>query len=278
MRNYLQNLVCLVTVCIFLISSCGRKTELKEYKSGRLNFVETLKFGSVGTHGSQGWYVNDRRFFVNGRSWKPVGINVDDTIGGCETTPNETVEALKCYGFSDLNETVFILRMENDKPDWQILSQQKYESGKNLGEWAGDGKYIIFKDLLYNIEKNERTEIKGLPDYPRDAFRGTSPDLEKIVYQGDCFYGGNVSVEVERRRNQTCDNFTDNRKKKIEVLWIIEAETGETKLLKSSVDKYDWLVWNQDKFRTKSDWLGYFNRQLVWEKDKDGKYQLVSTK
>ena len=262
-----------------LVVGCGGQTEKHEYKSGRLNYVETLRYGSVGTHGSQGWYVNDRQFYVNGRSWKPEGMNVYDAISGCEASPNESVEALKCYSFEHLKETAFILRMENDKPDWQTLSQQKYDNSKNLGEWLGDGKYLIFKDLLYNVEKNERIEIKGLPDYPKDAFRGTSPDLATIIYQGNCFNNSiEVSEEVSVRVAKFCSKDEMYRQNKIELLWIIEAKTGETKVLELSRDKYDWLIWKQDKFKTRTDWLRFYNQQLVWEKDKDGKFQLVAPK
>jgi len=67
-------------------------------------------------------------------------------------------------------------------------------------------------------------------------------------------------------------------KNKLEVLWIIETKTGATKFVELSREKYDWLQWDNQKFPVRADWLKFFQSQIVWEKDKDGKYQFAAPK
>ncbi len=275
----LQNLTLFLSLWILFFGiGCSSKTDYETVQSGRLKFIKTLKYGSVGTHGSQGWYVSERNFYVNDRSWKPEGIDVNDNLISCESSPNREVEALKCESPANLKEWTFVLRMKDDKPEWMVASESPYDKGKNYGEWTGDGKWLLFFDSLFNVETFEKREVKGLPSAPEDHFRAVSPDLEKIIYQGDCFSGGNLSEEVERRRKRTCDNHDDYFKNKTEVLWIIEAKTGETKLLELSREKYDWLVWDKNKFQDQQKWKDFYLQQIIWGKDPDGKYQLVSPK
>lgn len=255
------------------------KTE--EVVSGRLKYVKTLKQGAVGTHGSQGWYVSDRKFYVNGKKWSPEKMDVSEALAGCEADPNEAIEALKCTSFEDNVETVYLLQMKDDKPDWAILYRENYIEGrgKSSGEWTNDGKTVIFKDYYYHVLTGEKQEIKGLPDYPQDYFRATSPDLEMIVYQGIYFNGfGDAAGEVERNRQKVYADFERFSKNKLEVLWIVEAKTGATKFVELSRDKYDWLVWDNQKFAKRADWLKFYQSQIGWEKDQDGKYQFVAPK
>jgi len=270
----------LTAVLIFALLGCNPfgRSKTEEIKSGRLKYIETLRYGRVGTHGGNGWYVDDREFSVNGKSWSPQGINVNDEIGDCEASPNETVEALKCYSFKDSKEIVYVLTIKNDKADWTIAFKDEYikSGGDNLGEWVNDGKSVIFKDFFYTVQTGEKQEIKGLPDYPYNHFRAVSPDLKTILYQGSCF---NSRVEKSEEAKKTDDKICGERerlvKNKLEVLWVIEAETGKTKLVELSRDKYDWLIWNSNTTGSRNDWLKSFQNRLVWEKDKDGKYKLV---
>lgn len=265
---------------LFVILACGGKTKTEEVKSGRLKFVEVLKYGSVGTHGSQGWYVSDRNFYVNGGSWSPDGIKAKD-IAGCDSSPNKAVEALKCYDFEHQKESVHILRMNADKPEWVTASDADYRGGKNLGEWVGDGHWLIFIDYYFNVETSEKSKIKGLPDFPESYFRATSPDLGTIVYEETCFiprYDLSPDVPLEKERDKQCKLNQEHIDKGIAGFWIIEAKTGKVTILELKKEKYDWLYWNQKTFHSRSDWLDYFQEQLVWEKDKNGKYQLVYPK
>jgi len=280
MKDHSTNLSILLAVLLFAVVGCSLfgRSKTEESKSGRLKYIETLRYGRVGTHGGNGWYVDDRKFSVNGKSWSPQGIDINDEIGDCEASPNETVEALKCYSFKDSKEIVYVLTMNDSKADWAIAFKDEYikSRGDNLGEWVDDGKALIFKDFFYHVQTGEKQEIKGLPDYPSNHFRAVSPDLKTVVYQGYCF---NSYVETSEEVKKTADKICDEREqlinKNLEVLWIIEAETGKTKLVEVSRDKYDWLIWDSNTTGSRNDWLKSFQNRLVWEKDKDGKYGLV---
>ncbi|MEP6901429.1 MAG: hypothetical protein ABJA66_06735 [Actinomycetota bacterium] len=95
---------------------------MEEHQSGRLKYVETLKYGSVGTHGSKGLNVDNRELFVGGKSFSPEVLNFNDAIGRCEASPNEAVEALKCDSFEHSKETAYVLRMKDDKPRRELTT------------------------------------------------------------------------------------------------------------------------------------------------------------
>lgn len=263
-------------ILLLAILACG-KTETKEVKSGRLKFVKTLKYGSVGTHGSQGWYVSDQHFFVSDLRWSPDGTKVKD-IANCDANPNVAIEALKCYSFADSKESVYILRMKANNPEWITASNPEYKGGKNLGEWVGDGHWLLFKDYYFNVETSEKRDIKGLPDFPQSFFRATSPDLETIVYEETGFdsrYDLPPGADVEKEREKQYKVFYDHLHSGIAAFWLIEVRTGKVTILELKKDKYEWLSWKHENFLSQDSWLDYFQKQLVWEKDKNGKYQLV---
>lgn len=275
----------LVIICINLVIglSCSAlkdsKTEI--IKTGRLEFRQILYFGNTGTHGSKGWYVVKRELFINGKKFEPENINVDKDIPFCEASPNEAVEVLKCEGFSDLKENVYLLRIDDEKPLLEMIYSEDYVEtrGENSGEWLNNGQHLIFKDFLIDVRNSEKIYINGLPDYPYSYFRTASPDLKTIVYQGVCF-NSNIAVneDIEKRRTKTCSNSQNYSKNKQTLLWLINAETGETEFLTLSQEKYDWLNWNKDKFSSKKDWLNFFQQQLIWTKDKNNNFKLVSPK
>jgi len=274
------NLLILIAILLFALLGCNPfgRSKTEETKSGRLKYIETLRYGKVGTHGNNGWYIDDREFYVNERSWSPKDIAVNNEIGDCETSPNVNVEALKCYSFQDSKEIVYVLTMQENKPFWTIAFKDEYNKsrGDNLGEWVDDGKSLLFKDFFYTVQTGERQEIKGLPDYPSNHFRAVSPDLKTVIYQGFCFDSNvEISEEIKIKADKTCGERERFILNKLEVLWIIEAETGKTKLVEISRDKYDWLIWDSNTTGSRADWLKSFQNRLIWEKDKNGKYQLV---
>src|SRR4051812_35936602 len=175
MKANSTNLSILIAVLLFTVLGCNPfgRSKTEEIKSGRLKFIKTLRYGRTGTHGGSGWYVDDREFSVNGKSCSPTGIDVNDEIADCESSPNETVEAIKCYSFKDSKEIAYVLRIKDEKPDWAIAYSDEYikGGGNSLGEWVDDGKSLIFKDFFYNVQTGEKQEIKGLPDYPYYHFR-----------------------------------------------------------------------------------------------------------
>src|SRR5213592_1150968 len=101
-RSKFSTAIC-AAVLLFTILGCNlfAASKTEEVKSGRLKYVETLKYGAVGTHGSQGWYVSDRKFYVGGKKWSPEKMDVNEAMAGCEADPNEAIEALKCNSFED---------------------------------------------------------------------------------------------------------------------------------------------------------------------------------
>ncbi|HMH42952.1 MAG TPA: hypothetical protein VK557_05680 [Pyrinomonadaceae bacterium] len=264
-----------VTILLGTVLACAQSTDKEESKSGRLNFVKTLKYGNVGTHGSQGWYVSDRNFYVNGKHWSPPDIKVAD-IAGCKASPNTSVEALKCYSFADSKEAVFVLRMKDDTPEWITVSDAPYGSGDNLGEWVGDGKWLLFRDYYFNVSTSERKPVKGLPDDPGKYFRAASPDLKTVIYEEYCFttrldlpQDAKRDAEIEKQCHQSNDHIA----KGIIAFWLIDTETGNVKLLELKKETYPSL--DRSKTGTESGFNGTFVKMLVWKQDHSGKDQLV---
>ena len=258
-----------------LILACGTSSKTEELKSGRLKYVETLKYGPAGVHGQPGWYVTDRNFYVNEKRWSPDGIKVKD-IAGCEASPNASVEALKCYSFADSKEAVFILRMNHDQPEWVTASDALYGSGDNLGEWVGEGHWLLFTDYYFNVATSERKAIKGLPDDPGKYFRGASPDLKTVIYEEYCFTtrfdlppGKPRDEEIEKQ----CKLSNEHVAKRIIALWLIDTETGDMKILELKKEKYPAL--DRSNNHKEREWLKNFQDMLVWEKDKNGRDRLA---
>jgi hypothetical protein len=263
-------------ILLALVLACSWfKSKTEEHKSGRLNYVETLKYGSVGTHGSQGWYVSDRNLYVNGRRWRPNGIKMED-IARCEPSPNASVEALKCYSFADSKEAVFVLHMTNDKPEWATVSDAPYGSGDNLGEWVGGGRWLILKDYYFNVATRLRKPIKGLPEYPGKYFRAASPDLKTIIYEEYCFTN-RFDLPRDKTRDKEiekqCKLSNEHSDKGVMAFWLIDAETGDMKILELKKEKYPTL--NRSSNLTEREWLENFQKMLVWETDRNGKDRLV---
>lgn len=259
-----------------LILACGTSSKTEELKSGRLKYVETLKYGPAGVHGQPGWYVTDRNFYVNEERWSPDGIKVKD-IAGCKASPNASVEALKCYSFADSKEAVFILRMNNDRPEWVTASDALYGSGDNLGEWVGEGHWLLFTDCYFNVATSERKAIKGLPDAPGKYFRGASPDLKIVIYEEYCFTtrfdlppGKPRDEEIEKQ----CKLSNEHVARRIIAFWLIDTDTGDVKILELKKEKYPAL--DRSNNNKEREWLKNFQEMLVWEKDKNGKDRLAS--
>jgi len=226
-------------------------------------------------HGQPGWYVTDRNFYVDGARWSPSGIKVDD-IAACEPSPNQSVEALKCYSFADMKESVFVLRMKNDSPEWVMASDMAYGSGDNLGEWVGDGRWLLFRDYYFNVTSSERNAIKGLPEDPEKYFRATSPDLKTIIYEESCFTS-RVDLPKDEARDekirQQCELWKQHSARGEVAFWMIDAQTGAVTILGLSKQKYPSL--SRTDNRTPIQWQADFQKMLKWEKDQSGRDRLV---
>ncbi len=272
------HLIVPLTILLLIVLGCGGESKTDEVKSGRLKYVETLRYGSVGTHGSQGWYVGEREFFVNDKSWSPDGVETKD-IGNCIKSPNEAVEALECYSYVHLKQRNYVLRMKNDQPDWLPISSTGGAS--DSGIWVGDGHWLLFKDFYLNVETFERKEIRGLPAYPKDNFMAASPDLETIIYEENCLMGFYDFETREKLPNKLLDerckkHYEGGIYKGVAAYWLVDAKTGDVKILEMKEEKYPSLKRGIDIPAGSRE--SNFKKMLVWEKDKNGKDQLVAPK
>ncbi|MEO6284357.1 MAG: hypothetical protein ABIN80_04215 [Dyadobacter sp.] len=257
---------------LLLTWSCGEsKTEAE--KSGRLQYVKILKYGAAGTHGGQGWYVDDRILTVDDKEWKPSEIRAED-ISGCHASPNQTVEALNCHSFVGGRSRALILRIRNGKPEVVLASDDNISNGNNLGEWVGDGHWLLFTNYFFNVETSERVRILGLPDDPENHFVAASPDLKTIIYR-ETGFDTRYDLPPPRESQdaeikEQYDLFYDHIKKGIVAFWLIDAPSGKTRLLELNTKKYPALVRTSDH-----SWLNNFRKMMIWKKDKDGKDQLI---
>lgn len=262
---------------VLLISAAGcfwgeKKTEI--HKSGRLEYIEYLRFGPAGTHGSRGWYVHDREVKVSGRRWHPEEIDVKDIT--CEENPNEAVESLKCQSFKDMKQTVYIIRLKGDQPELVKASEIEFVKGDDSGKWADDGHWLLFRNYYFNVETSEKKEVKNLPGEVDNCFIVASPDLETIIYRDNCYdfvrdESGEVINMDEYKKHY--DKAQERHKNGIAAFWLIEAKTGEVKILELKITDYPFAK-NPSPYLT-VDWLKEFKSKLVWEKDKNGKDRLA---
>lgn len=275
MRNI--NIILPAVILLLSVLGCGGKTEIRIIKSGRLEYVEHLRYGPAGTHGSSGWYVEDRELKVNGYRWQPENIDLKNLT--CESSPSEAVEALKCTSYEAGKEVIYIIRLLNNKPELVTASEFEYIQPDDTGEWADDGHWLIFRNYFYNVETSEKREIKGLPGEPDKYFIAASPDLETIIFRDFCYSlirddSGNVLNEEEH--NKQCEKFYERSKNDIEAFRLIEAKTGSVKILELKTTDYPFAK-NPHPY-VAADWLNEFRSKLVWEKDKDGRDRLVYPK
>lgn len=269
--NHKINLI-FVFCLLFFVLNCGGESKFEEVKSGRLRFVKTLRYGLVGTHGSKGWYVSDRKFFVNDKNWSPENVDVKEDVSYCEPSPNESLELLKCESYSGSKGSVFILRFNGENPEWIKASDAPYGRGNNFGEWTGKGRWLLFRKYFFNVETSEKKEIKDLPSDPGEYFRAASPDLRTIVFEETCY----PADEGRKGNEQICKDSNERHTKGLAGYLLIDAETGKREMFELKKDKFDWLFWDRKDFATRAEWLAFFQSKFVWEKDKSGKYKLIA--
>ncbi|MEP6903860.1 MAG: hypothetical protein ABJA66_19210 [Actinomycetota bacterium] len=154
------------------------------------------------------------------------------------------------------------------------------EGRSDSGFWVGDGHWLLFKDFYFNVEIFERKEIKGLPAYPKDNFMAASPDLDTIIYE-ESFLMSLYDLET---REKIPNKLLEERCKKhyvggiykgVAAYWLIEAKTGDLKILELKEDEYPALKRPSPQGENRE---SNFKKMLDWEKDKNGKDQLVSPK
>ena len=166
--------------------------------------------------------------------------------------------------------------MNNDKPEWVTASDAPYGSGDNLGEWVGEGRWLVFKDYYFNVTTSERKAIKGLPEYPGKYFRAASPDLKTVIYEEYCFTT-RFDLPSDKPRDaeieKQCKVSNEHIDKGIIAFWLIDADTGDVKILELKRQKYPTL--NRSNNDLEREWLENFRKMLVWKRGANGKDQLV---
>ena len=265
-------------ILLLAVSGCfwgEKKTEIQ--KSGRLEYIEYLRFGATGTHGGKGWYIDDRELKFDGKSWKPEKIDVKDLK--CEPSPNQSVEALKCYSFGNMKQTVFIVRVSNNKPEFIEAAAIESVKGNDSGNWTEDGRWLLFRNYFFNVETSEKREVKNLPGNVDNCFITAAPDLETIIYRDNCYdfvrnEAGEVTNSDEYQKHY--DEAQARQKNNIAAFWLIETKTGAVKIRELKIADYPFAK-NPSPYLT-VEWLKEFKSKLVWEKDKNGKEQLVYPK
>ena len=245
------------SIMLFLILGCSGKTDDTSIVSnGIFTFRKDLKYGSVGTHGGQGFYVASRHIIFHNDEWTPPGGQkyVDD-ISSCETSPNTEVKVLKCVVIQAGGGGTFLIRVKNDQPEIQQISEG-YDN-KNEGQWVNlDGKWVLFRDYLINVETGERRDIKRLPDDPGGSypeFIGMSPDMKTVVFQGKV-----VSK--------------DDAKERLVTVRLIDVETGSVDERPVNATRNPWIYDSETRYLKGGLWIG---SKFIWEKDKQGFDRLV---
>lgn len=270
----------MLPIMILLLAASGcfwgeKKTEM--HKSGRLEYIEYLRFGPAGTHGSKGWYVNERELKVNGYRWHPKEIDLKNIV--CEESPSQAVEALKCRSYESDKQVIYIIRMKADQPELVKASEFGRVEGNDSGSWADDGHWLLFRNYYFNVETSEKKEVKGLPGEVDKCFIVAAPDLETIIYRDNCYdfvwdESGEVVNMDEYKKHY--DKSQERQKNGIAAFWLIEAKTGEVKILELKIQDYPFAE-NPSPYLT-VERLKEFKSKLVWEKDKNGKDRLVYPK
>jgi hypothetical protein len=269
MKTNINNLAILFVVGLFLTLGCGGSSSggdgANERKSerGRLKFV--ISATSIHSKTRSFYRSVQSGFYVDGKEWAPEGEpDFAERFESCDTSPNPEVEILRCpSGFGEEPKATYILRIRNEKPEIK-----KIEAG-NDGAWIDeDGRWLLFRKLYYNIETDERIEVKGMPfaDDPYGSspvvyVLGVSPDKKTVVTNFDSL----PRTEVKNGKEGTEMFLT---------LWIVDAEAGTVDKRKVSFTKNPWLV---DHQQPENDIVppSAAGKNFVWKRGADGKDKLV---
>lgn len=257
-RINFNNLLIVALLGLFFGWGCsGGKTDDTEVVSnGVISFQKRLKYGSVGTHGSKGFYVASRHILFRNDEWTPPrGQKYVDDIASCETSPNSDVKVLKCVIIKYDGGGTILIREKNGQPEIQQISEV-YDD-KNEGEWVNlDGKWLIFRDYLINVETGERKDIKPLPENPGGSYRkfiGISPDLKTVVFEG--------KVVSE-----------DNARDRLVTFRLINIDTGKIDEQPVDATRNPWIFDPETRYLKNGLWI---SSKFIWEKDSSGKDRLV---
>jgi hypothetical protein len=246
---------------ILAVLGCGSgKTEDSDIVSrGPIRFVKKLKYGSVGTHGGKGFYVESRHIFINDKEWfPPEGPELVKDIASCEFSPNEKLEIMKCLVISYDRGGTFLLTLENGEPVFKRVSNG--HADKDEGEWVNlDGRWLLFQNYFINAETGERRDIVPLPEGPGGSYAkliGVSPDLRTVVFAGD-FDPPNIGKE------------------RMATFRLIDTGTGTIDEQRFNLTRHPWIYDSEIRPMNLPARHLWVSSKFIWEKDHNGRDKLV---
>jgi hypothetical protein len=203
-----------------------------------------------------------RSFYVNGKKWWPA----DDQefakkINWCDLSPNAAVEVLRCFGDSTEDYgTTYILKMKGEEP---VVNKLDEGTGS---VWVNeDGRWLLYRKFFYNVETEEKIEVKGMPwaDDPKSSapvqyVLGISPDMKTVVRK---------YRDLPRKKGE--DDFIS--------LEIIDTQTGNSEIRKVNFTENQWLNDYQNPSKDIQP-PPATSKQFGWEKGQDGKDKIILPK
>lgn len=242
---------CITLILIFAAAlGCGGNEESGHEDIGRGPFLCSHYWVRKKRDGTMHTYNKGIKIYVDGKEYKPDDYpTFNEDLAGCESSPNQDVTALKVLGVNYDRGGTYLLRKVNDKVDLaHLLPYDTHEQG----EWSNDGRWLIFRNFLINVETGEKRPIHQLPEPPNSfTYLGVSPDLKTVVMTG-----------------------TRERDKDTITLKLIDAESGTLKEPTFKFSAYPWLVDDGHTIPgTGANYL-WVSNQFKWTKDAQGKDQL----
>jgi hypothetical protein len=250
-------------------AACGLLGETTTHESvrGRLKFVYTST--ATGSYGNEKTYsFSSGHFRFSGSRVWALG-----SFPSCSPSPNEAREAFACSRQEDMRELVDVVAVVGDRPRAVNIHDGDLRDSTHSPAWVGDreGRWLVFKDFLYDVETGEKRPITGAPGPYDAAFRAASPDVETVAYQLPCL-AGLAESETAKKIEALC---ADADARQLEVLWLVEVRTGAVEVRRLRRSDHEWLT-DGGRVSGGDVWLASFRRHLVWERDDQGRFRLVA--
>lgn len=245
---------------IFVICACGKKEE-RTIERGSLRCVQ--EYNVIERDGQKRVDVQTLNFriYINGKEFYPDNYySFGKDVVFCGLSPNRDVELLEFEIAKHDHSGYYILRNENNQPDFKKVSD---DIRTNTGCWTNDGRWMLFESYFVNTETGEKKSIKPLTAFPdcKNSLVAISPDMKTVVQR----------VDITKQ--------TEDEVKNIITLNVTDTETGETKEEEFKLSEYKWLMDNTTSVKdcegTEHLWI---SNQFKWEKDAKGKDVFVYPK
>ena len=196
-------------------------------------------------------------FLLDGKPWIPAGDpELADRVGGCDTSPNPTVEVLRCSGgFTEDYRTTYIVRIKDDSPEVRKVDE---DCGAGPVWIDADGRWMLLQKCYFNIETDEKTPVKGMPftedetgSTPVQYVLGISPDKKTVI--------GSYDLAADEKNGDS-----------LVKLFNIDTVSGKREIRFASIKKYPWLRDHEDP----ADDIvppPASSTKCVWKKDASGR-------